>query len=570
MPVLSFETIAIIAHIKILLVVTVVAAGLLYRYFNKPWAWALLASLSVSGCYALLAAPLQKMWWGNNGDEIFIISFLSQVLKANPLNDFYYHGLPNFYPPLYFWVTGLLSRITAENAVTASKIGVLGTFFLWFWGTYLWQKCYSDTIATKKAGIFQQPWFWFALPVVYFALLDFNDIILKPYETLPAMGMVLLLGMIAHSFQQKKWSHREYLFFGISGGLLFLAYYFWWFMAIPALFGLALTSERGQRWLNTQRVIFIGLIMFAISAIYLIPLFWSYRFGLENWQGNYFTPNDFTTFIHSMQISWRTPLVLLGLWGLFRFRKKPFITANIWLLAMCYTYQFLNIFMHALGGHAQQAAKPFLFLGSATIAIGAAYAFVYLWQTYATQLSTEHKATIIAGVFIVSFAFWPHVKFIDDPVVRAQIEKDLTAPQAHELAYHIKKSTPNHLDRTWLSSGMPELNIYEPLHYYIAHNPHFSHHAAIYSQRLAFVDQLAAATPEEFVELINTSPIDGLILWAAENEDTYRIYFWHDNYPNGGVERVVHIPQENVAALNWQVATTYHDWKILFKPLKVN
>lgn len=386
---LSLQTINIIACSKIILLLVFILTILIARYkCNKPWLMSLLASIAVSGFYLVLSYPLQKMWWGNNGDEILVISFLSRVLSGNPLNDFYYRGLPQFYPPLYFWLTGFLSMPFTKNAINAAKIGIAATFFLWFVGIYLWQKIYYEYIKqTSQESISSNPWFWTAVPIILFFLLDFNDIILKPYEALPALALVLLAGMMAQEFSENKWTWKNYTFFGLSGGLLFLTYYFWWFIAIPALFVLILLSDKKK--LNFFRMICVGAIMFVLSSVYLIPLFYSYLGGIENWQAIFFISKDFSAFLPFCDISWKTPLIIAGVIGLIIYHKKTFIKANIVILAFCYIYQFISIFLFIFGKKPLQAAKPFLFLGTAAIAVGCGYLIIELWKKFILPLSKE-------------------------------------------------------------------------------------------------------------------------------------------------------------------------------------
>lgn len=562
---LSLETIEIIAISKIILVLTILISILIIKYGkNKPLLFTLLMTISVSSFYIVLSWPLKTMIWGNNGDEIFIGSFLSQVLKGNALNDFYYHDLPPFYPPLYFWCTGLISRFFTNNAVAANKIGVLSILILWFSGIYLWLKIYYRFIKEKASDLItSKQWFWFTSPLLFFFLIDFNDIILKPYETLPALALVILLGIIAEAFSEKKWSLKHYLFFGISGGILFLSYYFWWFIAIPALFTMALLNQNKK--VNLLRTIAIGLIMFIISAIYLIPLFISYLNGIENWQALFFIPQDFSSFLPFMELSWKSIIIIIGIISLITYRKRSFIKINILLILFSYTYQLVSILLFLNGGNAIQAAKPFLFLVTVSITTAASYLLIDLSNKYWHKLSHEKQKILIISTLIFSIAFLPMVGFIDDPAVREQIENDLKQPSAFYLAPKIKNNIENYNEKTWLSSGIPEINVYLALHYYVAHNPHFSHHAAIYSERLNFIKELSDSNQIEFIKLINESPIDALLLYKEPNTLDYPFFFWQDNYPNGGKELEINIKKEYINSLNWKKAYEDSEWIIFLK-----
>jgi hypothetical protein len=565
MPELSFQALDVIAISKIILFFTFVVFLLAIRYKNKTWLLSLLASISLTVFYIVFSWSFKKMWWGNNGDEIFIISFLSQVLHDNPLKDFYYHGLPAFYPPLYFWITGLFSRLFTANAITAAKIGVSLTIFFWFFGTFIWQKIYYVFInkGNKNSLIKGKSILLFLFPLIYFFLIDFNDLILKPYETLPAMLLAILLGFIAESFSSDKWKLKEYLFFGISGALLFLSYYFWWFMAIPTLLMLVIFSK--NKFKNLLRTTIIGGIILLLSLVYIGPLFLSYLGGIENWQALYFVPKDFSTFVSFSLFSWRGLLLLIGLIGLIVYRKQQFFKANLILVISCYLYQFISIILYVFGANALQAAKPFLFLTTASLALGAAKLFFELWQRYVKPLSNSYKFNISLIILIFSVYFWPMTSFVDDPVVRRQIDINQSFPSAFYLSESIKENVDNYSKKTWLSSGVPEINAYLNLHYFIAHNPHFSHPASLYSERMSFIKELSKAREEDFKNLLNNSPIDALLLYKQSDSQNYSLFFWADNYPNGGKELVIKIPKSQISLLQWEKAYEDKEWLILLK-----
>lgn len=558
---LSLPTLQIIAYSKILFAVTLTIVALLMRYrLHTPWVLSIVASVSISGLYLVLSWPLKTMWWGNNGDELFIVSFFSQVLFAQPFNDFFYHGLPQFYPPLYFWVVGFFAQPFAQNAITAAKIGGAATLLFWFAGTYCWQKIYYRFVSGEDG----EPWVWLAAPLIFFFLLDFNDIILKPYETLPALAVALLVGMAAQTMVHARWTWRRYLFFGISGAVLFLTYYFWWFMAIPALVLLAWSSAQPRK--NFLSIIGVGALMAAGASVYLVPLFLSYARGIENWQALFFVPQDFSTFLPFAILSWKTPLLLTGVISLVLYRAHPFIKAQGILLLCCYAYQLLNIIAFALGKNPLQSAKPFLFLGTATLAVGCSTLLRDLWKKYSMRLSAQQYAGA-AGVFLIlSLPYWPMTTFMDDPVVRSQIEKNLEQPSASYLAPAITHAVPDYRERTWLSSGIPEINAYLPLHYFLAYNPHFSHPAAQYSQRLALVRHLAQGSSDELASLISQAGIDALLLYKEKQNTTYPIFLWHDAYPNGGKEVRIDIPKISIDSLQWNKTYENSEWIIYTKP----
>ena len=541
---------------------------------RQPWIFMLLTTVVFVSFYLVFSWPLQTLWWGNVGDEMFVLGFLGKVLLGDPWHDFYYGWLPQFYPPLYFWVTGLLSKPFASNAIVAAKAGITGVLILWFLGSYLWQKYFWNKVNQNKQdkALESSAWFWWLMPVLYFVMLDFDTIMLKPYECLPALFGVILIGLIAKSFNDQKWFLKHYLFIGISGGLLFLIYYFWWIMLVPTIFIMALLSR--DKWLNIKRTIWFGLIIFLVASVFIVPLFISYfKYGLENGQAVHFIPEDFFTFVPWRHLSLQSIMYLLGLSGLIFFVKKSFVQSSLVVLLVAFAYQLFNYVYLLLGNRPMQSSKAFWFLGTAAAAIGLTYLLIYLYQKYISQWQPKFRLGVIVLGFVLLVSRMPFVYFVDDPVVLMQIEKDLQVPQGTvQIAEAIKTNVPDYADRTWLSSGSMELGAYLPLSYYIAHSIHFSHHASNYSQRMLEVESLgAASSPEEFMAIIEQGQprqIDAMLLYHNSELDQagdYPLWFWHDNFPNGGKDAEIRISQDLISEQDWQVVYDMNNWTVFVR-----
>lgn len=563
MPTLSLETVRLIALGKLLLGAGVITFCIgIWRGWLRPGRVAFLASALVAGFYAILSAPLQRMWWGNNGDEVFIATFFTHVMRANPFQDFYYAHLPVFYPPLYFWVVGLLARPWLANGVAAAKLGVVLVLVAWFFGSFLVVRRATRSL---KDGVFaRHPWMPALFPILLLFLIDFNDIILKPYEAISAMGMLVWVGLIAEYQPEDVWKKKTYVWFSLVGGVLFLTYYFWWFIIIPVL-ALLVFLSRVEWKTRLLRVLIVGGGITLLSLPYLVPLIWSYRKGIEHWQAQFFVPQDLSTFLPFFELNLRSVLVLLGVFGLIWFRRERFMQSSLLVLVMSYAWQFFHISRLVTGGSPLQAAKPFLFLGMSAVAMGATRLILALWDHAMAERAVEQKKLAATGLLILALPLWPMTRFLDDPVVRAQIEKDRGAPGVASLAPIVTRAVPDYAERVWLTSGVPDLNLYLPMHYYLAHNPHFSHPAVRYSERRAMLNRLAKATPEAFVQELNKTEVNALLLYRPKEGDVYPLFLWADRFPNGGGEERVDFSQASIEALGWEKRFENTEWVIYVK-----
>ncbi len=572
MPEFGLTTIYILTISKLVLLAYLIFLFLAWRYKYKPFIFLTATALAIIIFYFVLAYPLRQFWWGTVGDELLIAAYLTKAMSAHWWSDFYYTNLPNFYPPLYFWLTGLIAAPFVHNAIGAAKIGVIWTLIIWFFGTYFyqawfWKKIYKAD--ENKITIINQPWFWFLVPTTYFLLLDFDTIIFKPYETLAALGCGLWLILLFQVLDQNHWPKKYYWWFGISGGLLFLLFYFWWLVMIPLFIFLIFKQTAKLR--SFIRLSLLGILILVFSLPYLLPLFWSYlKYGIENWQAKFFVVSDFFTYLPWGSSLIRNIFIFLSIVSLALFYKQKVVKLSLWAILACYFYQAISLLSFLFFQNPIQAAKPFLFLGGIFIAITLSYGLITFYQSIKIE---RWRSIFILILSLLALSQLPMIKFIDDPVVLRQIEIDLKPSQAiEEVSRLIKDKVPDYEKRTWFYSGEARFNAYLPLSYYLAHSPHFSHQAANYSKRLEFVTKMTEAEDSDtFTQLADQAPfqaIDTLLLYTQPSlaaENVYSIFLWSDNYPNGGKDFTIYLPANLVSEKDWLLVAEKNNWKIFIR-----
>jgi len=566
-PELSLTTVQIVAGAKLILVATAALFLALRLRFNRPWAYAALFTAAIAASYALLTAPLKTLIGGNTGDEQFITAFFARTLDGQFFSDFYYKDLPPFYPPLYFWVVGAVSGLFVASGIGAAKIGAGLAFLAWFAAPYAfnrWMRAQGRRAGQTEDPIAANPWFWLLLPLFFFLSSDFYALMLKPYESLSALIAICWIGGLAQALSWPRWSARFTVVFGLIGGLLFLTYYFWWFALIPAMLALVLLTRPIGRGL--RRCLAIGAVMAVVSAPYTVTYATSLlRHGSENWQAFFFTIEDLFTYMPWATLSTAGLLLLAGAIGLWRFRASRFaLAAGVTLLA-CYLYQTANVVVLLAGGKSAMAAKPFLFLGGAALSVGAAYAAVAGGAWIAGRYGTRVRDGAVLALALLLAPMFPFGAFIEKPNLHAHIERALEEQGEILLAENIRAAVPDWRERVWLSSGTASLNAYLPIDYYIAQSPHFSHQASRYSERLASVRALAdAPDADAFDRLIaSRTDIDALVFFKIPEEpEIYPLFFWQDDYPNGGRDVRIDLRRALIDEARWTKAKEDDDWVI--------
>jgi hypothetical protein len=552
---ISTTTLNILAWLKVLMFSSVLFS-FYFIYKKKKAIWfIMLTALSFFLFYLILSFKFKSMFWGTVGDEMFISAFLTNVMHGNPLSDFYYQNLPVFYPPLYFWITGFIAKMFTSNAITAAKIGVLGTTIIWFLGSFFFQKLYwtKITIQKTKQKIINQPFFWLIFPLLFFLILDFDVFVLKPYEAISALFCLLWLIFWTREQTKPKWQLKQYLFFGITGGLLFLIYYFWWFILIPILILFTLIGK--NKIIKIKNLFFTGIIIFLISSIYLIPLIISFiKNGIENWQAKFFIIQDFSTFVPWKTINLKNIFLLAGLFILIRFFKKnkTIKTVSI-LLIFCYLYQFTNTIFYLLGLPMGQPAKHFMILGTSCLVFGLTFGLIYFFKL----IKNDNLKRYLPYFFtVLLFTISPFI-FIDELLIVNQINKNQknNTTESLFLSDYIKNNIENPKSKVWLSSGTPGINAYFPIKYFIAHNAHFSHQASLFSKRLnLIIDLTQSKNDQDFYHLTQNNKIqkiDALLFYNNSNNDNYTIHFLEDNFPNGGRESNYNIKKNLISEKYW-------------------
>ncbi len=558
---LSMATIKILAWSKVILALFLIGGiWLIYSKKIKAAYFLWLIGAAVVVFYAVMSWKLQKMFWGDNGDEVFVFSFLTKAMSAHPFGDFFYAHLPAFYPPLYFWVVGWAARFVTPSGITAAKIGAAAVLAVWFFGVYYLQKIYWRK-KTNQVEIISSPWFWLALPAVAFLANDFNDLIFKPYEAISAILLVVWLGMLANELEER-WDWKKYLLFGLSGGLLFLTYYFWWFFVVLSLLAWIILSQ--NKIFTAARIVLTGAIIFLVSLPYTLPLAITYaRLGIENWQASYFYYSRFVTYVPFLNFSLAGALFLIGLAGLIIYRRNNFVRINLFLFLSCYAYQFLNIVLFLVSGKSYQAEKAFPYLATVSLAVGAAYLLVDAGRRFSGKKYFREAAAIVLVVIAISLPFG---SFIDSPVVLQNLETDQQGNSAQYLSAKIKQTVPDYATRTWLSSGIPEINAYLPLAYYWYSNPSYSNPAVHWSVRFSQIKKMTEAkSADEFQADLNglgADKFDTLLLYQDKNSQSYPLFYWQDNYPNAGKQEQLNLNPALISDKYWQKVFDDGEWRI--------
>lgn len=550
------QTIQVLAVGKLLLF-GVLALGWTAYARTRLRRWLPLATATVAAIFVLQAMilwPAATLWNRLSGDDLYVASFYQRVISDGLGHDFTYPQLPPHYPPLYFDIVGTVAGWLGMTGAGAAKLGVAAATFLVVPVVGYWWSRQRRGEADATLGA---PVFALLVTLLPFITVDAPSVLTKPYEFISAIVALLWFVAAHRSFTQPgKVVWWQTLLLGAVGVALLTTYYLW--LALAAIAGLLASARMARkdavrylaRWMGVAAVAVLG------AAWYWLPMLASYqRLGMENWLPAYFIPSDLDVF-PPLQANPRSLLLWIGLVGIIVYRRRPAVRPAAYLLASAYLWQVISAVSLALAAAPFEPARGFTFLGEVILAYGAAYLLAeWLRREEGTLAQSQDSgvarramtrwALVWVGVAVcLPFGLW-----LDSSEVKQRINDLRVVDETVASFRSAFAAQPEAAGRTTLSF-LPKLNAYVALPLYVHHNQHASHPAANFSRRLEYLRGLSSAqTPEifarRFVDENPYEPIQQLILFA-DGED-YVLFFWLDDYPNGGREEVIRWPRRLIA-----------------------
>lgn len=85
------------------------------RWGDRRWSIAVIVALVLA--YAGQAMSMTIFYNGAQGDDRYQVAFIDVISRGHVLGDYYYPGVRSHYPPLVYWLGGLIKAITGAGAV---------------------------------------------------------------------------------------------------------------------------------------------------------------------------------------------------------------------------------------------------------------------------------------------------------------------------------------------------------------------------------------------------------------------------------------------------------------------
>ena len=541
---LTFADIQHLIAVKICLVAFIVIGFILIYYRAKPWFFLSLTGMLCAAAYLIFLDDLGLLFWGLQGDEVTVSAMYTTVARVGFFSDFAYHGLPPFYPPLYFWLFGFLGRLCGWNGLIMTKVGVAAAYLvlplLMYGGQRLYWRFNADV--KDRPGMIA----FFLAPLLLLVLIDHDAFISKPYEVLAAAAAILWSVYLVLDVRGPIWHWRRAVIFGAAGGLIFMTYYLWLILVAIGLAFYGLTVAKSTQLKYYTRLAAVAIISLVVALPYLGPLLYSYaRWGAENWQAAFFLPGGLAANFWIFQlISWKSLLMLGGIFVLFFYRRQTYIRILVCLLAAAYTWWLMGLVTLGIWQVPFQEFKGFMFFDRTILALALAFGVERVWLYFLPRLKNPvAPAAVLALAWCLLGVNLFFGGFTDAPDTQARrVQSRAMRPEVAPLVVFLQSDAASWRQLT-LQSGINEIAAVVPLNSFIYFNQHNSHPAANFSQRYYYVRTLAAAkNSQEFYELCGQAPfgaIERLILFHQAGK--YYVFFNLDEMIKGIKEEAVEI-----------------------------
>ena len=510
----------------------------------RGWWFVFLVSIFSSFTYLVFVNNLGLPLWGLKGDEITITAMYEMMAHGAMFRDFAYPNLPAFYPPLWFSFFGLIGKIFSWNGIFIGKFAAASTFLLlpavfYALQVYFWGK--------QKSASLPGPVAWLFSSLALFVVFDWHVVVSKPYEVVSACLIVLWTLFFLYDLWHKKISLKRGLVYSVTGGLLFMVFYFWFFLvALGITFFHLLYKRVSLRKYVSLCIVGLGILL--VSAPFWYPLFESYRvLGSENWTLGYFLLSGVATHGPLLTYSISSLVLLFGLVSLIVYRKHFVPRILLSLFVAQYVWHIMGLVTLLVLSYPMQEAKGVYYFHRVVLLLGAAYGVERLWIYCKKRFSYKHKvwtrSVVLIGVCVLStqlfFGFT-----VDDVHLqeRRSLSRSLDSDMQDLISFLDDTNYPVH--RVTLHSGISEISAFLPTNTFIYYNAHNSHPAARFSERLSVVDALTRMTdPESFFELTQHNGITPItrFIFFAEEEKGYPLYFHVDDFPHTAKEVTMYI-----------------------------
>ncbi|UCC45703.1 MAG: arabinofuranosyltransferase [Candidatus Zixiibacteriota bacterium] len=485
-------------------------------------AFGILGAFSVFGwvAVALFYSGTPFGWNGYGGDQLFRIAMILKFAELGSIGDFYYKNLPAFYPPVYYWLLSVVSRVASFEAYEMMKWGNMAIYLLMPLPTYwLWRRLVSPCQALL-ASLFTFLFVSFEYPYVHSA----------PHAFLSNSLFIPWWIHFVEQVRVKKHHWLHYAIGGLIGGLLFMTYFFPFFIGgllllirtVSGRYGRVLAASRDFRWSRAA-------LMLASAAVFSVPFWlpvvWSMSsVGSDAAQQSWHHAGVTGIRLRFMDLSVPGLLFLAAvLYGAKRLHD-PVRRGFLQLIGAVVLFLLIGSILGAVDRPVNLIkSREFVALLGGPL-VGLSLAALLRWRS--GERRSKWWTTALAGVILLIF--------LNGMIGVAKQQSVKNARTAQVPDWGVSEDTGDRWRGSVVLSGHPALYSFHPVHAFLFGNHHYSNPGAFFSDRFEFLRQLQQV-PDVYsfylaLRYNRFDPVEYFMPVKRGEDLNIRVYL--SNYPN--------------------------------------
>lgn len=494
---------------------------------------------------------------GYSGDMGFLTAYVTKFANFNGFIDFGYKGLTSFYPPLYYYILGKISAIFSIPPYKMLKYGMLTACFMCpFISFWIWRKITDFKIAI----------------LLGFSILLFHDW----YKINAWIALILFVPWWLYYVENiygKFFTRKNYIIGGLIGGIIVMLQYYW--ILIGLLFTLIkyvinfienrYTLKPAIIKADIQNKLKIGFIALLVAGFYLIPYAYTLIFHeTESLQNNYFVESMIFLPFDSFKSIFPGLLYITSLIYLIFIANRDAIAKNLSILILTiYIFCFTgNLMVWTETPVLHFKSHYFLKYLLAVIFFYAIGHALFINKTINQKINTSKTPIFISLILLLIFLSQYYYRYEINFYAKKDGEK---YQYPAETIQDVKTHTNGNYKGNVYLFDQKEPVIFLPLFAFLMWNPHFSHPAALHSNRVNFIKKVSIIKDPDFFTYAlknnDYNKIDG-IFFKKEQPNILR--FTKDNFPNGVKNTKIHFDSSLVHSriIEKKEGKKYIYWKL--------
>ncbi|HWR82782.1 MAG TPA: arabinofuranosyltransferase [Candidatus Deferrimicrobium sp.] len=474
---------------------------------------------------------LNAFWGDQQFRQAMVLKFAS---LAKP-GDFYYRDLPPFYPPAYYYLLSLYSRLFSVEAYKMLKIGGLLIYaagpFLHF---FFWKKLVS-------------PFQAFFVTLSLYLLCSFGPVtpLAVPHAFLADSLFVPWWLLYIEQVKGPTTRFKHYLVGGLIGALLFCTYFYGFFIGGVLLL---LRTTVFARWRFIRQAVHFsmrrasGVLVTAavLSAPYWLPLFISIaNSGIDRSRGGWHDLASTGLLLQFLEFSLLGLLFLTGILYAVRRAHVPLYKGMLLLAGVSIVYLGVGSVLGSVGIPINLVkVRQFV-----TVAAGPFVGLTVAGLVRREFMSRKRRRVITVLASLLLLVFLHNFASV------AKQEETKTARTARVPTWNTNSEEMAQRKGAIFLTGNPELPSFYPVYCFLTTNEHYSHPASRYKQRYDFLNLLqGVGDPYLFHAALRHNVFDAVDYFMPHKKDTfYQVLANVSNYPNGLYTKTLRFPPGVVA-----------------------